>query len=189
LSTAPGSVRRQSLAVAIDAKAAAGIDMTQLTAMLSAAAGIDTTRGDTIAVQAIAFDTSAAQTAQDALAAADVQSAKAASASLVRQGAIAGVILLVVLALVIAGARRSRRSRRESLDIGELSRLDRDADPLGIGAGADGLPALPAGMAPVPAMPDAVAMKRAEISALADEQPAEVADLLRGWLAAPSGRR
>src|SRR5450830_468726 len=187
--TAPGSVRRQSLAVAIDAKAAAGIDMTQLTAMLSAAAGIDATRGDTIAVQAITFDTSAAKTAQDALAAADAQSAKAASASLVKQGAIAGVILLLVLALVIAGARRSRRSRRESLDIGELSRLDRDADPLGIGAGADGLPALPAGMAPVPALPDAVAMKRAEISALADEQPAEVADLLRGWLAAPSGRR
>jgi len=187
--TAPGSVRRQSLAVAIDAKASAAIDMTQLTAMLSAAAGIDAARGDTIAVQAIAFDTSAAQTAQDALAAADAQSAKEASASLVKQGAIAGVILLVVLALVIAGARRSRRSRRESLDIGELSRLDREADPLGIGAGADGLPALPVGMTPVPVLPDAVAIKRAEISALADEQPAEVADLLRGWLAAPSGRR
>lgn len=187
--TAPGSVRRQSLAVAIDAKAAAAIDMTQLTAMLSAAAGIDPARGDTIAVQALAFDTSGAQTAQDALAAADAQSAKAASAALVRQGAIAGVILLVVLALVIAGARRSRRSRRESLDIGELSRLDRDAGPLGIGAGPDGLPALPAGMALAPVAPDAVAIKRAEISALADAQPAEVADLLRGWLAAPGARR
>ena len=29
----------------------------------------------------------------------------------------------------------------------------------------------------------------AQAQALADEQPAEVAELLRGWLAAPSGRR
>ena len=187
--TAPGSVRRQSLAVAIDAKAASGIDMTQLTAMLSAAAGIDTKRGDTIAVQSLAFDTSAAQSAQTALAAADVQTAKAASTSLIRQAAIGGAALLVVLALFIAAARRSRRSRRESLDIGELSRLDRDLDPLGIASGADGLAALPVGKSLAPVAPDAVTIKRAQISALADEQPAEVADLLRGWLAAPSGRR
>jgi flagellar M-ring protein FliF len=187
---APGSVQRQSLAVAIDAKAAAGVDMTQLSAMLSAAAGIDPARGDTIAVQALAFDTSTAKAAQDALAAADAQAAKDSSAALIRQGVIGGVVLLIVLALIIAVARRSRRSRRESLDLGELSRLDRESDPLGILGGPDGVPALPAGMSPVPTDSDTViAGKRAEISALADAQPTEVADLLRGWLAAPSGRR
>jgi flagellar M-ring protein FliF len=187
--TAPGSVQRQSLAVAIDAKAAAGVNMAQLSAMLSAAAGIDPTRGDTIAVQAMTFDTSSAKAAQDALSAADAVNAKATSAALIRQGVIGGLVLLIVVALIIAAARRSKRSRRESLDIGELSRLDRENDPLGLLGGPDGLPALPAGMSPVPAAPDAVAVKRAEISALADAQPAEVADLLRGWLAAPSSRR
>ncbi|NKY41614.1 flagellar M-ring protein FliF, partial [Cellulomonas septica] len=53
----------------------------------------------------------------------------------------------------------------------------------------DALPELPAG--PLPTEPDPVARKRAEITALADEQPEEVADLLRGWLgtATPAGRR
>ncbi len=111
------------------------------------------------------------------------------AAGLVAVIVIGGLVLLVVLALIIAAARRSKRSRRESLDIGELSRLDRENDPLGLLGGPDGLPALPAGMSPVPAAPDAVTVKRAEISALADAQPAEVADLLRGWLAAPSSRR
>jgi flagellar M-ring protein FliF len=59
-------------------------------------------------------------------------------------------------------------------------------DPLALdGVGADDLPALPA--APQPQAPDPVAVKRAEISALADEQPGEVADLLRGWLVGSGG--
>jgi len=190
--TAPGSVRRQSLAVAIDAKTAAGLDMTQLTAWLSAAAGINTTRGDTIAVQPMTFDTSAAQSATDALAAADKASAKLAQAALIKQAAIGGAILVVFLWIVIAMARRSRRSRREALDIGELSMMDRGSDPLGLDGMPGGLPALPAAAPVGPTESDALAVKRAEISALADEQPAEVADLLRGWLTAAgsgNGRR
>jgi len=188
--TAPGSVRRQSLAVAIDTTAAAGLDMTQLTAWLSAAAGIDTTRGDTIAVQQMTFDTSAAAAATDALAAADKVSAKAATTALIKQAAIGGAGFLVFLWIVIAMARRSRRSRREALDIGELSMLERQSDPLGLDGHADGLPALPAAVPVAPVTSGALAMKRAEISALADDQPAEVADLLRGWLAASgSGKR
>lgn len=185
--TAPGSVKRQSLAVVVDAEATAAMDIAELTATLSAAAGIDPARGDTIAVQQMLFDTSAAETAQEALAAADKLAEKEQQAALIRQAAIAGAILLVVLALVIAAARRSRRSRRESLDIGELLPI-REPDPLGIEGAGDGIPALPAGDT-VPELPDAIAVKRAEISALADEQPAEVADLLRGWLSTSGGRR
>ncbi|GEA90142.1 flagellar basal-body MS-ring/collar protein FliF [Cellulomonas cellasea] len=186
--TAPGSVKRQSLAVVVDAEATAAMDLAALTATLSAAAGIDAARGDTIAVQQMLFDTSAAETAQDALAAADRLAEKEQQETLIRQAAIAGVVLLVVLALIIAAARRSRRSRRESLDIGELLPI-REPDPIGIEGAGDGLPALPVGDT-VPELPDALAVKRAEISALADEQPAEVADLLRGWLTTSgSGRR
>ncbi len=178
--TAPGSVKRQSLAVAVDAAAAAKIDMAELTAMVSAAAGIDTERGDTVAVQRMAFDTSTAEAAQAALDAADAQAAKAATASMVRQVAIAGVVLVIVLALAIAAARRSRRNRRESLDIGELPLLGGEALELEGGGGGPDPDAMALVAAPVPQ--DGSALRRAEISALADEQPAEVADLLRGWL-------
>jgi flagellar M-ring protein FliF len=185
---APGAVRRQSLAVAVDATAAAGIDMTQLTEMLTAAAGIDATRGDTISVQRMAFDTTSADAAQEALAAADAEAAAAQRESLVRQAAIAGAVLLLVIILAIVLARRSRRSKREALDIGELPLMD-GPEPA---AELDDLPEIPPALpGPVEADPvqESLAVKRAEISALADAQPAEVADLLRGWLATPGGRR
>lgn len=186
---APGSVRRQSLAVAVDTTAAAGIDMAQLTEMLSAAAGIDTTRGDTIAVQRMAFDTTGADAAASALAAADAETAAAARQSLIRQAAIAGALLLLVIVVAVVLARRSRRARREALDIGELTTvMEPPADLPELEEPADIPPALP-GPAEVDPVAESLAVKRAEISALADEQPAEVADLLRGWMSNPAGRR
>ncbi|MFI2753203.1 flagellar basal-body MS-ring/collar protein FliF [Cellulomonas sp. P22] len=189
--TAPGSVKRQSLAVAVDSASTPDIDLGELTAMVSAAAGIDTTRGDTVAVQRMAFDTTSAEAAQDALAAADEQAKAQANESLVRQLAIAGAVLLVLLALAVAAMRRSRRSRRESLDIGELPLLGGGENTLEIEGPDMGLAALPMGIAPAPAPVDGVAIKRAELSALADEQPAEIAELLRGWLTptGPGARR
>lgn len=178
---APGAVERQSVAVAVDTAAAAGMDMADLSAMVAAAAGIDPERGDTIAVQSMAFDTSQAQSAQEALAAADAAAEAAAGQSFVRQAAIGGAVLLLAIILIIAFARRSGKSRRTTLDLGEISLVPTPGDPLALeGAPGDGMPALPA--APLPVAPDPVAVKRAEIGALADEQPEEVADLLRGWL-------
>jgi flagellar M-ring protein FliF len=183
---APGGVERQSVAVAVNADVAAGLDMAGLQAMVAAAAGIDATRGDTIEVQSMAFDTTQAEAAQEALAQADAAAKVAAQNALVQKGAIAGAVLigLIVLIIILASVRRSsRKARRTSLDLGELSVLNGAGnDPLALeGVDVDELPALPA--APVSLAPDPVALKRAEIGALADEQPDEVADLLRGWLA------
>ncbi|MEN1976279.1 flagellar basal-body MS-ring/collar protein FliF [Cellulomonas olei] len=186
-SVAPGTVQRQSLAVLVDQTAAAGIDLNQLTATLTAAAGIDTERGDTIAVQAMAFDTTSADAAADALAAADAQAAADQRASLLRQAVVAGALLLLVVVIAIVLARRSRRSRREALDIGELPLVDGPSEAAELEAPADIPPALP-GPAEVDPVAASLAVKRAEIAALADEQPDEVADLLRGWLT-PAGRR
>ncbi|WP_448059118.1 flagellar basal-body MS-ring/collar protein FliF [Cellulomonas hominis] len=186
--TAPGSVSKQSIAVAVDSKAAAGLDMPGLTAMLAAAAGIDTARGDTIAVQQMAFDTSTATQAQEALAAADLTAQKQATAALIQKAVIGGAILLVVILVLIALGRRSRRSRRESLDIGELPLMGSGAEPPALEDGLDALPALGGGDEPLPAS-DSIQVKRAEIGALAQDQPGEVADLLRGWLGASAGSR
>ncbi|MBT0993079.1 flagellar M-ring protein FliF [Cellulomonas sp. DKR-3] len=190
VTAAPGSVDRQSVAVMIDSEAAAGLDLTALQATVAAAAGIDTERGDTLALQAAAFDTSAADEAATALAAADKAAAAQAQNDLIRQGATAGVVLLVVIVLVVVLSRRSRRARREAVDLGLLPVLGEGEGGAAAqleGVTADDLPVLPP--APVPAGPDPLAVKRAEIGALADDQPEEVADLLRSWLATPSGRR
>lgn len=178
---APGTVRKMSVSVVLDEKAAAALDMTQVAAMVSAAAGADATRGDTVQVSKMAFDTTTAQAAQTALAAADAEAKKAATASLIKSAAIGGAILLLVLFLIVMALRQRGKARREALDLGELHMVQSDDDPLGLEGGFDGLPVLPPA-AVAPEGPSEIAVKRAEISAFADEQPAEVAELLRGWL-------
>jgi len=185
---APGAVTRQSVAVIVDAKAAAPLDMEELQATIAAAAGIDTKRGDTLAVQAAQFDTTQADAAAQALADADAAAAADKQSAFVRQAAtIGGAVLLAIIVLIWLG-RRSRRARREAVDLGELSVLrPPESDLPGLdGPDADDVPVLPP--APRPIEPDPVALKRAEISALADEQPDEVADLLRSWLTPTGGR-
>jgi flagellar M-ring protein FliF len=184
---APGTVQKQSVAVVVDQAAAAGIDLNQLTASLTAAAGIDTARGDSIAVQAMAFDTTGADAAAEALASADAAAAAAQKSDLIRQAVIAGAVLLLVIVTVLLLARRSRRSKREALDIGELPLMDRPDPDLELEELPEIPPALP-GPAQIDPVAESLAVKRAEIAALADEQPDEVADLLRTWLT-PAGRR
>ncbi len=180
--TAPGSVERQSVSVVVDAAAAGALNMTDLEALVTAAAGVDAARGDTVEVARMAFDTATAESAQQALAAAEAERKAAEQAELIRTGAVAGAIALALLMVVISAKRRSRRARREALDLGELHIVDPKPqlpfDP------TDTPLALPA---PEPVV-DGAAVRRAEIGALADEQPAEVADLLRGWLVEGSTR-
>ncbi|MBN9374223.1 MAG: flagellar M-ring protein FliF, partial [Cellulomonas sp.] len=52
--------------------------------------------------------------------------------------------------------------------------------------GLDGLPGLPAAPGPQPEDNPLLARRR-EIEAMADEQPTEIAELLRLWMSAPSG--
>ena len=189
VTSAPGSVERQSVAVVIDAEAAKRLDLTELQATIAAAAGIDTERGDTLAVQSAAFDTSVAEAARTAIEQADAAAKAQAQGELVRQVALVALVLIVLVVVAAVLARRSRRARREAVDLGMLPMLD---NPGGAAAQLEGLeiddlPVLPP--TPQPTTPDPVAVKRAQITALADEQPQEVADLLRSWLATPSGRR
>ncbi|NMR21039.1 flagellar basal-body MS-ring/collar protein FliF [Cellulomonas fimi] len=180
--TTPGTVRRQSVSVVVDQAAGADLDMTDLSALVTTAAGIDPARGDTVEVARMQFDTRTAEEAQAALAAAAEETKAAAQAELLRTGIIAGAVLLALVLAFLVAKGRSRRSRREALDIGELTMVNET-------------PALPfdggdtiAISAPRPSVDDA-AIKRAEIGALADEQPGEVADLLRGWLVGGGAKR
>lgn len=189
VTAAPGTVKRQSLSVAVDAEAGAALDMTALQTMLVAAAGIDTVRGDTISVQRVPFDTTTAEEAKTALAAADKAAAQAASAAQIKQYATYGIIALAVIIFFIMMARRGKKLRRDALDVGELAMMEAQRERMALEASQlDTMPALPAAIEPVE--PDVTALKRAEIAALAEEQPAEVAELLRGWIGTSrSGRR
>lgn len=176
LTTAPGSVRRQSVSVVVSEQAGAAIDMADLEASVAAAAGIDAERGDVVSVSRMAFDTANAEAAEEALAAAEAAKKAEQTSELMRTAIIAGVALLVFIVIVILMARRSRRARRTAIDLGAL-----EAEQ----TAAVELPAAPepAPMLPAPAAVDPIAAKREDVMALAAEQPAEVADALRGWLA------
>lgn len=180
LVTAPGSVRRQSVSVVISQQGGAGVDLAQLEQMVAAAAGIDTTRGDVVEVSRMAFDTTGAEAAQEALAAARVEAEAAQTQSLIRSGVIGGAIVLAVVLALVTAARRSRRARREAIDLGGLQIIEaRQPEPV-----VEEVPALPA---PQPVELDPASAKREDVMALAAEQPAEVAEALRGWLV--GGRR
>lgn len=176
VTTAPGSVRRQSVSVVVSETAGAALDMAQLEQAVAAAAGIVPERGDVVSVSRMAFDTTNAAAAEEALAAAAAEREAEQQADLLRTAIIAGVALLVVVLVMIALARRSRRARREEIDLGALE-LEQAAAAEEVEE-QETAPVLP----PAPPV-DPITAKREDVLALAADQPAEVADALRGWLA------
>ena len=177
---APGSVKRQSVAVVVDTGAAAGPGVAQLQQMVTTAAGIDAARGDTLSVNQVAFDTTAADQAKKDLAAAKAADAAAARMDLYRQAAIAAAILIAFLVALVVWRRAAKRAARQVVDLGELEAIYRaddvvDQDGAAIGPPAEQIALMPAGPSPA-------ALRRAQVGEMVDESPAEVADVLRGWM-------
>ena len=182
LTTAPGSVKRQSVSVVVSDAAAGTVNLGDLQTAVAAAAGIDAQRGDVVSVTKMSFDTTAAEQAKEALAAADKQAQAEQTAGLIKTGGIGGGILLALIVAVVLGLRASRNARREALDVGELELIEmRKAEALEAAAAARALPSAE------PIQHDPANTRRDDVMALAAEQPAEVAEVLRGWLV--GGRR
>ncbi|NHC47094.1 flagellar basal-body MS-ring/collar protein FliF [Motilibacter aurantiacus] len=186
---APGSVKKMNVAVLLDNVTAGAVDPAEIQGLVSAAAGVDAARGDTIQVARMPFDSSAQDAAAKELADAQAAEKKAAMDKTIKTGVLAGVVLLVLL-LTWLKARRARKQKRTPLDQIELARLEelerRNAEleaerRAALEAGTDA-PALPA--APEPnADAENLARMRDDIGELVEQQPDEVAQLLRGWLA------
>jgi flagellar M-ring protein FliF len=179
---APGQVRRMTVAVVLDQKVAGSADTTQISNLVSAAAGLNPQRGDVVTVTKMPFDTTAAAQAQKDL---EQAASDKRTNDLLNIGKTVGLILLLGLALFVF-ARRSRRVERTPVDLGELEAIG-DPRPalarsqtLALDSAASTLPALP----PLPVSPEAEArvMRREEIGQLIEDQPDEVAKLIRGWL-------
>lgn len=178
---AAGGVARQSVSVVIDSRAAAGAQMNELVQMVSVAAGNNADRGDQVFVTAMAFDTTAASEAEEALAAAEAAAAAKQQRDLIILGVIA-LIVLIALFLIWRAVRKARRERREEIDLTELRLLEEDDDEdYGELEGVDDLVALP----PAPPEPVVTAAMEArnELAAMAEEDPAAVAERLRDWMA------
>jgi flagellar M-ring protein FliF len=182
--SAPGGVAKQSVAVVVDS-AVKGVQLADLEKMVSTAAGIDTARGDTLSVTSMSFDTTAAAKAAKEIKQAQAAEQRTQLFGYVKQGAIALVLLLVVLLAWVT--RRKRRAERASEAFLQLERVEQSAASIGMSMPAaiessDGAPALEGGPHAGSA-PSAQMRRRDDLVALVERQPDEVAELLRGWLA------
>ncbi|MET8149242.1 flagellar basal-body MS-ring/collar protein FliF [Actinoplanes sp. NPDC049668] len=180
--SAPGSIERLNVAVLLDSTTAGNVNQADVQALVSAAAGIDATRGDTVAISAMPFDTSAATAAQDALAQSAAAEKSAKQTSLIKTAAMA----LVVLFLIFLAWRASRRAKkRKALSPAELQHLEDmqaalEQQRLAELNAAIPSPAIEAANADF----EAIEERQREIEKMVQEQPEEMAALLRGWLSA-----
>jgi flagellar M-ring protein FliF len=175
--TATGQPSRVTVAVVLDQAVAGSLDTAQLTSLVTSAAGLDTTRGDVVTISTMPFDTKAAAQAKKEL---DTAAAATQQADLINMGKTGGLILLIAMALFVA-VKKGRRVERTPVDIGELTVL-RGQHALEASAGSL---RVESALSPAPAIAqaEAQATSRREIGQLIEQQPDEVAQLLRGWLA------
>jgi flagellar M-ring protein FliF len=180
---AGGKVRQQSVSVLLNSRTAGTIQAADVQQLVATAANINTARGDSVAVSAMPFDTSAEQARKDALAQAGAAEQQDQLMSYIRIGAMA----FVVLVLLFLAWRASKRNKRSKLTEAELAQLEEMQAALERQrqlelAGGGTLTALEAGLAPS-ADDESREARQKEIAQMVEDQPDEVAALLRGWLA------
>jgi flagellar M-ring protein FliF len=179
--SAPGAVKRMNVAVLLDSTTAGTVDSAQVQQLVSVAAGIDATRGDSVAVAAMPFDTSAAEAAEKALADSAAAEASAKQSSLLKTAALA----LVVLILLLLAWRASRRAKkRKALSPAELAHLEAMQAALEQQKLAELNTAIPHPAIEASREDQAREERQREIEQMVEDQPEEMATLLRGWLGA-----
>jgi flagellar M-ring protein FliF len=181
-----GSLKRQTVSVAINSAVAGSLNMANIKSLVATAAGIDTTRGDQVTVASVAFNQAGAADAAKAIAAAESAAAADRTAAVLRT---AIVVLGIIAPIAIAIAIFLRRARRRKLELEELQEMGELAElrammtdqtvPIALAA--------PAGPAPLtytqlPSEPGDADRKRADIDALAAADPQRAAEFLRGLM-------
>lgn len=196
--TAPGSVKRQSVSVVVSKEAAASLNMGELEQMVAAAAGIDEDRGDVVSVSRMTFDQTMAETAQVALTEAVASERAAATKAMyidIAKWVVLGLVVILVFFLILRMSRNAGATDRMSLSLEAIeeleqrtqSALEQRAQAVLDKAAAAAAGELALEAPPVPDMEDVAAEVRNEIMTFAAQQPAEVAEVLRGWI--NSGRQ
>jgi flagellar M-ring protein FliF len=188
---APGAIERLSVAVLVDERTIDTAQVADIERLVTAAAGVNADRGDQVVVTRMPFDTSAAESTESALAAINAQKKREERMRLYTTiGAV--VVVLAVLALAyhsMSKAHRRRAARPIDLrdepvpipttaasvyeDPDEIERAEDEA--------TTATPELPP---PAPPTEEELRTARlgSEVATLVDDQPDEVALLLRTWL-------
>lgn len=179
--TAPGSVRTLHVGVVLDAAAARTIDSTEIQSLIASTIGIDTNRGDTVQVSTLPFDRSTEKAAKADLAAAKKADASARQWSLVRNSGLVVLILLILLLAWLKGRKHAKaRSDATSYVVEQLRQ-----DALNRATAEPALEPSAAVLALESMEHSEADGVRAELAALVERQPEDVAALLRGWLVEP----
>lgn len=172
-----GAIDRQTVSVAINGAAAGGLDVTEISALVTAAAGINENRGDAVTVEIVNFNQAGAIEAAEALAAAEQAAADERFHGLLRTAIITlGLIVPFILGLIVY-ARRSRRQAREPVDIDHLTEI-MTAPTVPISR----IPSLELSGQPIGTGLTDMDQKRADIRSLAETDPEKTAEYLRGLM-------
>lgn len=190
-----GALVRQSVSIAVDEEAAAGLSANAIESLVAAAAGIDEERGDAVTVELVAFATADAGAAAAALDAAKAAESEAAMQELIRTGIIAGAGALVLIVGIILITRSRKRGRADAIDIGTVP-----VSPLGpvldavddqpVVAGFAAPPQVTAQESPFDPAPETdLSRARAAVDNLARTDPQRTAEYLRRLMDEPAGAR
>jgi flagellar M-ring protein FliF len=173
---APGTLKSEQVAVLVNSTAVPkGVNLNVLKSGVAAAAGIDVTRGDQLAFSSVPFNSAGAGQAAAAAKAAAAASKSKAFQSLVKT-AVVFLIIAIVLFLLWRSARKARMAPTV-LGASEMEAL-RSAREL------ESTRVLPAVQLPEVGPP----IEAATINHFIDNQPEDVASMLRSWLQDGSGK-
>jgi flagellar M-ring protein FliF len=185
----PGSVRRLSIAVLVDEDAVGAGQVGDLTTVVSRAAGLQEDRGDSVVVTRMPFDESLQDQMKGAL---ESRKAPESSSPLLLIVGVAAVVIAIAIAAFVVLRRRKRQlidleelaARAEQLTWEDVTDAPTEATPIVTGtfAGDDQVSTAVSVDGERPAV-DRHEDRREALSELIDNQPDEVAQLLRGWLA------
>jgi flagellar M-ring protein FliF len=171
---ATGTVTNQSIAVLVNSKAVpSGTNMAAIKSGVAAAANLQPSRGDVLSFTEAPFSTVAAKQAAQAAQAATASTKKAQMAGMEKDAA-AALVVGALLFLVWRSARKRRRTSNSESMVDAATNMLPAYSPFEIDE-------LPTGEIPriVVAGHQRVTP---EVEQFIDEQPAEVASVLRGWL-------
>lgn len=188
-----GEIERQTISVAVDKDAAAGMSASVLQGLVAAAAGIDTERGDAVKVELVSFAKVDSGTAASALEEARASEMQGSITQIITTAIpVAGVILVLIILMSGIRASAKRRAKQTEKDLGEMTQV---RDPLEAGQAQALDAAAAAGLfaptQPLVAGPSAFAefgpdldepgveRMRQEIDSLAAQSPERMAEHLR----------
>ncbi|SOD71339.1 flagellar M-ring protein FliF [Jatrophihabitans sp. GAS493] len=180
---APGAVSKLNVAVVLDSSVP-NVNKTAITNLITSATGLNPARGDQLAIEAMPFDTSAAKQAAQASATADAAAKAAAKKaqfnSMLRTGGLVVLVLAVIIGTLIAGRRRRKAAERAALE--EPDEMDDLIHQLQYETPQEVIVEPSPSLTQASAGQEELANQRRVLVSLAENQPQDVARVMRSWL-------